>query len=70
MPYAPAGTTQNKAIDATLAGELALTAAYGPQCGPSFEAEPFLAEHPLYAWQAPFLEDMLREEWTRFESFP
>jgi hypothetical protein len=70
MPYAPAGTTQNKAIDATLAGEMTLTAAYGPQCGPAFEAEPFLAEHPTYAWQAPFLEDMPREEWTRFEAAP
>jgi len=38
----------------------------GHPCGEDFLAKPFLASHPAYAWQEPYLRDMKAGPWTEF----
>ena len=40
----------------------------GHSCGADFLAKPFLAAHPDYAWQAPYLHDMKAGPWTEFRA--
>ena len=40
----------------------------GHPCGRDFVAADFLAKHPEYAWQAPYLKDLKAYPWTLFES--
>jgi hypothetical protein len=40
----------------------------GHPCGDDFKAKDFLAAHPEYAWQAPYLRDMNAGPWTLFSS--
>jgi hypothetical protein len=67
-PYYPGGAVQAKAADATMAKEMRLTAHVGHPCGADFLAKPFLAAHPEYAWQEPYLRDMRAGPWTEFRS--
>jgi hypothetical protein len=67
-PYYPGGAVQGKAADSSMAAALSLTARIGHPCGGDFSAAPFLAAHPEYAWQAPFLRDMKAGPWTEFHS--
>jgi len=38
--------------------EMRIMARMGHPCGGDFLAKPFLAAHPEYAWQEPYLRDM------------
>jgi Phospholipase B len=67
-PYYPGGAVQGKATDSTLAQEMKLVARMGHPCGEDFLAKPFLAAHPEYNWQAPYLRDMKAGSWTMFQS--
>ena len=67
-PYYPGGAVQGKATDSTMAKEMRLVARIGHPCGEDFLAKPFLAAHPDYAWQEPFLQDMRAGPWTTFQS--
>ncbi|MBZ2186927.1 MAG: peptidase C45 [Bryobacter sp.] len=67
-PFGPSGAVQNKAADSSLIDRMALTAAYGPQCGPAFRATDFLTAHPEFNYQQPVLRDMPPQPWTRFPS--
>jgi hypothetical protein len=67
-PYFPGGAVQGKAADSAMAAGMKLTARIGHPCGADFSAGPFLAAHPEYAWQAPFLRDMKAGSWTEFRS--
>jgi hypothetical protein len=69
-PYYPGGAVQGKATDATMAKEMRLTARMGHPCGGDFLAKPFLAAHPEFTWQEPYLRDMLGHPWTEFRSGP
>jgi hypothetical protein len=64
----PGGAVQGKATDSTMAKDMRLVARMGHPCGEDFLAQPFLASHPDYAWQAPFLRDMKSGPWTTFRS--
>jgi len=68
QPYGPAGAVQNKATDATMAAQLSLSGAYGPQCGPDSRSAEFLAGHAAFAWQSPSLRDMPSQPWTTFRA--
>ncbi|HKW56301.1 MAG TPA: C45 family peptidase [Candidatus Acidoferrum sp.] len=67
-PYFPGGAVQGKATDSTMTKEMKMMARVGHPCGDDFLAKPFLAAHPEYAWQAPFLRDMKAGPWTEFQA--
>jgi len=67
-PFYPGGAVQGKATDAAMAKEMRIVARVGHPCGGNFLAKPFLAAHPEYAWQEPYLRDMNAGPWTEFRS--
>ena len=67
-PYFPGGAVQAKATDSTMTKEMKMVARVGHPCGEDFLAKQFLAAHPEYAWQAPYLRDMKAGPWTEFHS--
>jgi len=67
-PYFPGGAVQGKATDSEMTKEMKLVARAGHPCGEDFLAKPFLAAHPQYDWQAPYLHDMKAGPWTEFSS--
>jgi hypothetical protein len=67
-PYYPGGAVQSKATDSTMAKDMKLVARMGHPCGEDFLAKPFLAAHPEYNWQAPYLRDMKAGPWTVFQA--
>jgi len=68
QPFYPGGAVQGKVTDSTMAGEMRLVARAGHPCGDEFQAKPFLAAHPEFAWQEPYLRDMKAGPWTPFRS--
>jgi hypothetical protein len=64
-PYEPAGTVQNKVVDAAMASKMTFFAAAGHACGLSFKAAPHLAAYPQFAWQSELLRDMNAHKWSR-----
>jgi len=67
-PFYPGGAVQGKAADSEMAKEMSFVARIGHPCGEDFIAEPFLAAHPDYAWQEPYLRDMRAGPWSVFRS--
>lgn len=67
-PYFPGGAVQGKATDSTMTKEMKLVARAGHPCGEDFLAKPFLAAHPEYNWQTPYLHDMKAGPWTEFHA--
>lgn len=67
-PYAPAGTVQNKVMDAAMAEGMSFTALAGHACGISYRAEEHLKEHPEFEWQKELLRDLDAGEWTTFSA--
>jgi hypothetical protein len=67
-PNYPGGAVQGKAADSTMAKQMRLVARMGHPCGEDFIAKPFLAAHPDYAWQEPYLRDMKAGPWTEFRA--
>jgi hypothetical protein len=65
-PYYPGGTVQAKVADASMVEAMRIWAAMGHPCAPDFKAEPFLAQHPEYAWARGLLRDMPTQPWTTF----
>lgn len=66
-PFGPAGAVQNKAADSSMIDRMALSAAYGPQCGPDFKAADFLKAHPEFNYQKDVLKDMPSQPWVEFK---
>ncbi len=64
----PGGAVQGKASDSAMAQQLRFVARMGHPCGETFQAKPFLAAHPDYAWQEPYLRDMPAGPWTEFHA--
>ena len=67
-PFYPGGAVQGKASDSAMAKDMRLIARMGHPCGQDFLAKPFLAEHPEFAYQEPYLRDMQAGPWTAFAS--
>lgn len=65
-PFAPAGSVQAKVTSTALIKDLQLWAHMGHPCGRDFVAADFLAKHPEYRWQAPYLKDLKAQPWTLF----
>ena len=68
QPFYPGGAVQGKATDSAMTKEMRMVARAGHPCGEDFLAKPFLAAHPDYAWQEPYLHDMKAGPWTVFSS--
>ena len=68
QPFFPGGAVQGKATDSRMAADMRLVARVGHPCGEDFHAKDFLAAHPEYAWQEPYLRDMNAGPWTPFRS--
>ena len=66
--YYPGGAVQGKATDSAMAKDMRLVARTGHPCGEDFLAKPFLAAHPEFVWQEPYLRDMKAGPWTEFHS--
>ena len=66
--YYPGGAVQGKAADSAMVERMEFAARIGHPCGGDFLAAPFLAAHPDYSWQAPFLRDMKAGPWTEFRA--
>jgi hypothetical protein len=66
--FYPGGAVQGKATDSTMTKDMRLVARMGHPCGEDFLAKPFLAAHPEFAWQEPYLRDMKAGPWTEFHS--
>ena len=69
-PYGPAGATQAKVADATMAAAMSLRASMGHSCGIGFKAGRHLAAHDGFRWQAGLLRDMDSHAWTDFKALP
>ena len=67
-PYNPGGAVTSQTADSTMAKNMTLRARAGYPCGESFEAEPFLKEHPEFDWQKPVLQDMKGNPWAEFKA--
>ena len=67
-PFAPAGSVQGKVTSSALVKEMKMWARMGHPCGRDFVAADFLAKHPAYAWQKPYLRDMKAQPWTLVEA--
>ena len=62
----PFGANEAKVITADLARQMRFWARMGHPDGSPFTWEPFLQEHTEFAWQAPYLRDLVPNEWTLF----
>jgi len=65
--FHPGGAVQGKVTTAALAKEMKMWARMGHPCGEDFLALPFIAAHPEFAWQLPYLRDMKAHPWTLFQ---
>jgi len=68
QPFYPGGAVQGKATDSNMTKDMRLVARMGHPCGEDFLAKPFLAAHPEYAWEEPYLRDMKAGPWTTFRA--
>ena len=67
-PFSPAGSVQGKVTSSALVKEMKMWAHMGHPCGRDFVAADFLAKHPEFAWQKPYLRDLKASPWTLFEA--
>jgi hypothetical protein len=67
-PFSPAGSVQGKVTSTALVKDMKMWARMGHPCGRDFVAADFLAKHPEFKWQAPFLKDLKAQPWTLFEA--
>jgi hypothetical protein len=65
-PFSPAGSVQGKVTSSALAREMKMWAHMGHPCGRDFIAAEFLAKHPEFSWQKPYLRDLKAQPWTLF----
>lgn len=61
------GANDGKVVTAGLAKAMSFWARGGHPDGSPFAFGPFLAEHPEFAWQAPYLKDLVNRPWSLFE---
>lgn len=62
----PFGANEAKVIDSTLAGQLSFWARMGHPDGSPFDWGPFFVQYPQFAWQAPYLRNLVTNQWTQF----
>jgi hypothetical protein len=66
--YTPGGSVQGKVTTSEMANHMSFLARLGHPCGQEFLAKPFLATHPEFKWELPFLHDMKSHPWVLFSA--
>ncbi len=66
-PYDPAGAVNAKTTDSSMASKMSIYARIGRPCGEDFLVQPFLAQHPQFAWEKSLLRDMKGSPWASFQ---
>ena len=64
----PFGANEAKAITADLARQMSFWARMGHPDGTPFTWDTFFEQYPDFAWQAPYLRDLVSNEWALFTS--
>lgn len=64
----PFGANEAKVITADLARKMSFWGRMGHPDGSEFQWSAFLAQHPEFAWQAPYLKDLESHEWILFQA--
>ena len=67
-PYSPEGAVTSQAADSSMAKNMTFAARAGFPCGGDFLVEPFLREHPDFAWEKPVMRDMKGNPWAEFKA--
>ena len=67
-PSPPPDRSRAKSTSSALVKEMKMWAHMGHPCGRDFIAADFLAKHPEFAWQKPYLKDLKASPWTLFEA--
>jgi hypothetical protein len=68
VPFLPQGTFDAKVVDSRRAKAMSFAARWGSSDGSAFDAPTFLAAHPQFDWQAPYLKSRPAEPWVEFKS--
>jgi len=63
-PYYPFGTVNAKVVTTDLAQHMQFWARMGFPDGSEFHVKPFLARHPAFAWQQPYLRSIQAHPWV------
>ena len=64
----PFGANEAKVVTAELAEKMRFWARMGHPDGSEFQWSRFLSDYPQFAWQAPYLKNLVRHPWTLFSS--
>ncbi len=64
----PFGANEGKVVTAELAEKMSFWARMGHPDGSEFTWWPFLKDYPQFAWQSPYLRNLVGHPWTLFES--
>ena len=67
-PFRPAGASDGKVMDATMAKNMSFVARWGSSCGMPFDANKFLGDHPQFDWMRGILKDRPTQPWTEFKA--
>ncbi len=62
----PFGANEGKVLDAKLASEMSFWARMGHPDGSVYNWTSFWVQHPSFAWQAPFLPNLIAHQWNLF----
>jgi hypothetical protein len=68
VPFLPQGTFDGKVVDSRMARRMSFAARWGSSDGTVFDATSFLAAHPQFEWQAPYLKSRPAEPWVEFKA--
>lgn len=66
VPFYPAGSVDGKAAGGDDILSMKMWGRYGRADGVEFDAEEFLAQHPLWNWQESYLKSRPSQPWTLF----
>lgn len=68
VPFLPQGTFDGKVVDSRMARRMSFAARWGSSDGSAFDATSFLAAHPQFEWQTPYLKSRPAEPWVEFRA--
>jgi len=68
VPFFPAGSVDAKVAGAADIEAMSMWGRVGRADGVAFDADEFLRQHPLWAWQAPYLKSRPSQPWTYFDT--
>jgi len=64
----PFGANEGKVITADLARNMSFWARMGHPDGSTFDWTDFFQKNPAFAWQQPYLQNLVANDWTLFSA--